>query len=125
MKVRLNNTEQNWNEVIAYHAHKGLAGLVGDLAEVEGPFLLVLARAARNHLEQNHAETPYIHLGAVLLSVDDLRGHVALGAGPCVGLGERLNGLEQDARYTEIAELDAAVAVEEEVRRLDIAVANL
>ena len=75
-------------------------------------------------LENANPETPYIPgvrivLPVVQIGVDPLWTHVGDGAHRGV---TRVHGLGQDSRDPEVGDLDLVPRVEQEVRRLDVAV---
>lgn len=80
-----------------------LAGVEGELADGE--------------FHDGEAETPHVGLDGVLLALDALGRHVRGCADEGVG-----DGVDELARDAEIAQLDEAARVDEDVGRLDVAV---
>mmetsp|Transcript_35453 Transcript_35453/g.63887 ORF Transcript_35453/g.63887 Transcript_35453/m.63887 type:complete len:329 (-) Transcript_35453:697-1683(-) len=85
-----------------------------------GPIRSIPRRKPRHHLVQNHPQPPVIHAEPVSPLVQHLRRHVlgrpARGLGAPGGMGDAVLG------QSEIAELDVAVGVEENVFGFEIAV---
>ena len=72
---------------------------------------------ANSKLHDGKAETPNVRLDGILFSLDSLRRHVRRCAHK--GVSDRVNKL---ARYTKVAQLDAAPRVDQDVRRFDVSV---
>ena len=77
--------------------------------------------AVLRDLQKGDAERPYVRRDGVGLSLDALRGHI-------VGCADEGSGFALGAEfagYAEVAELDLAVAAEEDVGRFDVTVNDL
>jgi len=70
-------------------------------------------------LHQGQADTPHIALNSVRASLNSLRSHV--GTSPNEGVS---HAIFQFTAHTKVAELDLPSAVDQNVRRLDVAVHN-
>ena len=98
----------------------GLGHFEGALADFEKEFVSVLVVEggdADDHLVDDAAEGPPVHLLPVALFLDDLRGEVLGGAAD--GLGELV---PHELGEAEVRELEIAVLADEDVLGLEVAV---
>ena len=81
--------------------------------------LVRMRRLSLHHLQRRDAQRPYIRLRVVLILPDHLRRHPEGRAHKGAAFGHGDGNLPGDAK---VGELDLALAREEDVRRLDVAV---